>query len=467
MESLYAVVLAAGAGTRMKSDKAKVIHELCGKSMVNWVIDAVKASGIENVIVVTGHQEEQVRACIEEKVEFVSQKEQLGTGHAVMQARSLLEGKKGTCLVLYGDTPLITSETIKQLVHEHTESKNDVTVLTAFFENPEGYGRIIRDASGNIKGIVEHRDATSEQLQIREINTGIYCFEIDCLLKALESLSNQNDQHEYYLTDTLSIIIQNGGRAGTATLTCNDEMMGINDRVQLAYAQKVLNRRIIEEHMRNGVTFLNPDSCIVEYNVEIGRDTVVYPSTILEGNTKIGQNCAIGPNSKLTNTVVGNNVTVLSSVTIDSTIGDNTSVGPFAYLRPGSRIGSHVRIGDFVEIKNSAIGDDTKISHLTYVGDAEVGRNVNIGCGVVFVNYDGVKKHKTIVGDNSFIGCNVNLVAPVEVKEDSFIAAGSTITEEVPEYALAIARSRQTNIKDWVLRKGRLRRKKSEEKPKE
>ena len=241
--------------------------------------------------------------------------------------------------------------------------------------------------------------------------------------------------------------------------------MGINDRVQLAWAQRILNRRIIEEHMRNGVTFLNPDSCIVECNVQIDRDTVIYPSTILEGNTKIGKNCEIGPGSKITDTVIGSNVTVLNSVTIESIIGDNTKVGPFAYLRPGSQIGRNVRIGDFVEIKKSVIGDDTKISHLTYVGDADVGRNVNIGCGVVFVNYDGQKKHRTIVGDNCFIGCNVNLVAPVEVKADSYIAAGSTITEEVPEYALAIARCRQTIKNDWVIKKGRLRGKKTEEKP--
>ncbi|NLM10089.1 MAG: bifunctional UDP-N-acetylglucosamine diphosphorylase/glucosamine-1-phosphate N-acetyltransferase GlmU [Clostridiaceae bacterium] len=463
MEAFYAVILAAGAGTRMKSDRAKVIHELCGKPMVNWVIDAVKASGTENIIVVTGHQEDQVRACIKEKVEFVSQNEQLGTGHAVMQVKPLLQGKKGTCLILCGDTPLITSETIKQIVHEHNDNNRAMTVLTAIFEDPEGYGRIIRDHSGNVRGIVEHSDATSEQLRIKEINTGIYCFEIDYLLKSLENLSNQNDQNEYYLTDTLSIILENGGKVGTTTLGCTDEMMGINDRVQLAWAQKILNRRIIEKHMRNGVTFLNPDSCIVEHSVDIGRDTVIYPLTILEGNTKVGQNCIIGPNSKITDTLIGNNVTVLNSVTIESTIDDDTNVGPFAYLRPGNQIGKNVKIGDFVEVKKSVIGDHTKISHLAYIGDAEIGKNVNIGCGVVVVNYDGEKKHKTIVGDNSFVGCNVNLVSPVEVKANSFIAAGSTITEEVPEFSLAIARSRQTIIRDWVIRKGRLRGKKPEE----
>lgn len=462
MESFYAVILAAGAGTRMKSDRAKVIHQLCGKPMVNWVIDAVKTSGIDKIIVVTGHQEEQVRACITEDVEFVSQKEQLGTGHAVMQVKPLLQGKKGTCLVLCGDTPLITSETIKKIIHEHTENKREMTVLTANFDDPKGYGRIVRDNTGCVTGIVEHRDATSEQLQIKEINTGIYCFEIDCLLKSLENLSNKNNQNEYYLTDALSIIRENGGKVGTTTLNCADEMMGINDRVQLAWAQKILNGRIIEKHMRNGVTFLNPDSCIVEHNVVIGRDTIIYPLSILEGNTEIGRNCTIGPNSKITDTIIGNNVMVFNSVTVESSIDDNTKVGPFAYIRPGSKIGKNVKIGDFVEIKKSVIGEDTKVSHLTYIGDAEVGKNVNVGCGVVVVNYDGQKKHKTIVGDNSFIGCNVNLVSPVEVKANSYVAAGSTITEEVPEFSLAIARSRQTIIKDWVIRKGKLKGNKPE-----
>jgi len=463
MKDIYAVILAAGAGTRMKSDRAKVIHELCGKPMINWVIDAVKAAGIDNIIVVTGHQEERVRACITENVEFVSQPEQLGTGHAVMQAKPLLQGKKGTCLILCGDTPLITSRTIKQIIHEHTENKRAMTVLTTICEDPEGYGRIVRDDSGNVTGIVEHRDATLEQLRIKEINTGIFCFETEWLLESLENLSNQNNQNEYYLTDAVSFIVKNGGRAGATALGCTDETAGINDRVQLAWAQKILNRRIIEEHMRNGVTFLDPDSCIVEYGVEIGRDTVIYPLTILEGNTKIGRDCVIGPNSKITDSITGDNVTVLNSVVIESSIGDKTKVGPFAYLRPGSCIGRNVKIGDFVEVKKSVIGDHTKVSHLTYIGDAEIGKNVNIGCGVVVVNYDGQKKHKTIVGDNSFVGCNVNLVSPVEVKANSFIAAGSTITEEVPEYSLAIARSRQTIIHDWVIRKGRLREQKPEE----
>ena len=281
-------------------------------------------------------------------------------------------------------------------------------------------------------------------------------------MKSLKGLDNINEQKEYYLTDTMAIIYENGGNIGAIILDNHEEMLGINDRVQLAAAERVLNRRIIERHMKNGVTFLIPDSCIVEESVSIGPDTVIYPGSILKGSTSIDSNCVIGPNCMISDTMIGKNTKVICSIISESQIGEHTTVGPFAYLRPGSIVGEKVKIGDFVEIKKSIIGDETKISHLTYVGDAEIGKNVNLGCGVVFVNYDGKVKNKTIVGDNSFIGCNVNLISPVEVKPNSYIAAGSTITEEVPEYSLAIARSRQTIIKDWVIKRGRLRGKESD-----
>jgi len=462
MECVYAVILAAGAGTRMKSEKAKVSHELCGKPMINWVIDAVKEAGVTDIIVVTGYQEEQVRSCISENVIFASQKEQLGTGHALMQAVPLLNGKKGSCLVLCGDIPLITAKTLRHLAEEHTSNGRAMTVLTAVIENPHGYGRIIRDSKGNACRIVEQRDADAEQQKIKEINSGIYCYDIQWLIKSLKMLNNNNDQKEYYLTDTMSIICENGGDAGVITLGNHEEMLGINDREQLAAAERILKRRIIEKHMKNGVTFLIPDSCIVEENVSIGSDTIIYPGTILKGSTSIDSNCVIGPNCMISDTIIGRSTKVIYSVISESRIGANTTVGPFAYLRPGSVVGDKVKIGDFVEIKKSLIGDETKISHLTYVGDAEVGRNVNLGCGVVFVNYDGKTKNKTIVGDNSFIGCNVNLISPVEVKPNSYIAAGSTITDEVPEYSLAIARSRQTIIRDWVIKRGRVRGEKTD-----
>ncbi|HEY8499295.1 MAG TPA: bifunctional UDP-N-acetylglucosamine diphosphorylase/glucosamine-1-phosphate N-acetyltransferase GlmU, partial [Clostridia bacterium] len=362
----------------------------------------------------------------------------------------------------YGDIPLITAKTLKRIMEEHTGKGRAMTALTAIVENPYGYGRIIRDSRGNACRIVEQRDADEKQQNIKEINSGIYFFDIQWLDKSLKKLNNNNDQKEYYLTDTMSIVYENGGDIGVISLDNYEEIAGINDRMQLAAAGRVLNRRIIESHMKNGVTFLIPDSCIVEENVSIGADTVIYPGTILKGSTSIDSNCVIGPNCMISDTVIGRNAKIIYSVISESKIGANTTVGPFAYLRPGSTIGEKVKIGDFVEIKKSVIGDETKISHLTYVGDAEVGRNVNLGCGVVFVNYDGKVKNRTIVGDNSFIGCNVNLISPVEVKPNSYIAAGSTITEEVPEYSLAIARSRQTIIKDWVIKKGRLRGEKSD-----
>ncbi len=457
MGDVYAAILAAGAGTRMKSEKAKVTHEVCGKPMINWVVEAVQSTGVKEIIAVTGHQEKQVRECIGEKVTFVSQTKQLGTGHALKQAVPQLKGKQGTCLVLCGDTPLITSETLKYAISDHIKNGRAMTVLTAIMEEPEGYGRIIRDHNGNACGIIEHRDANSEQLLIKEINTGIYCFDIKWLLKSLETIKNHNDQKEYYLTDTLSAIHESGGATGTIVLGNHEEMMGINDRIQLAVAQKVLARRIIEGHMKNGVTFLNPESCIVDACVTIGQDTIVYPGTMIKGTTSIAESCILGPNSMISDTKIGKRTSVVYSVVKDSSIDEDTNVGPFAYLRPGSKIGKKVKIGDFVEVKKSAIGDETKISHLTYVGDAEIGKNVNMGCGVVVVNYDGKVKNKTIVGDNSFIGCNVNLVSPVEVKQNAYIAAGSTITDEVPEYSLAIARSRQLIINDWVIRKGKIR----------
>jgi len=455
MESFTAVLLAAGAGTGMKSELAKAAHKICGKPMINWVLDAVRESGADDTIVVTGYHEEQVRACIAGNAVFISQDELLGTGHALIQAIPLLEQKKGTCLVLCGDIPLITPDTLKHFIAEHRSSGNAVTVLSAM-DDPSGCGRIARDSRRNVKGIAEHPDLSPEHSTVNEISAGVYCFETEWLLKALRSLGSQKNIGEYCLADTFRIIRKMGGKAGIVTPESCEDVMDVNDRVQLAAAQRILNRRIVEKHMRNGVTFLNPDSCIVEDGVTIGRDTIIYPSTILEGSTSIGENCVIGPNTTLTDVCIGTHVSVNNSVAKESRIGDGTRVGPFAYIRPGSNIGRDVKIGDFVEIKKSNIGDDTKISHLAYVGDAEIGKNVNIGCGVVVVNYDGKTKNKTVVGDNSFVGCNVNLVSPVEVKPNAYIAAGSTITDEVPEYSLAIARCRQTIIKDWVIRKDRI-----------
>lgn len=457
MQELVTVILAAGAGTRMKSARAKVAHEVCGKPMLNWVMDAADRAGSSQNIVVVGHQAEQVRALTGAEAAVVLQERQLGTGHAVQMAQPVLEDFSGSVMILCGDTPLIRPETLEMAFAAHRDCGNDVTVITAEMPDPTGYGRILRSEGGEVTAIVEHRDATAEQREIREINSGMFIFEHSALLGALNRLSNSNDQNEYYLTDTLALIREDNGRAGAFLISDSDEIMGVNDRSQLAAAEAILTKRLILAHMKNGVAFHAPDSTFLHEDVSIGPDTVVMPGCSLLSGTRIGSGCVIGPNAKISDSEIGDGSHVVASHVSESVVGRDTKIGPFAYLRPGSRIGDHVKIGDFVEIKKSEIGDGTKISHLTYIGDADVGKNVNFGCGVVVVNYDGQKKYRTTVGDNAFVGCNVNLVSPVNVADNAYIAAGSTITEDVPAYALAIARSRQTVINDWVLKKGKQR----------
>lgn len=457
MDYQMVIILAAGEGKRMKSKHSKVVHPVCGKPLVQWVHQAaIKAGAVESVIVV-GHRADEVKECMGDKVQYALQEKQLGTGHAVMQAEEYLKGKDGYVMVLYGDTPLVTAETIAATLQYHKESNNAATVITADLEDPSGYGRIVRDAAGNVVRIVEHKDASEEEKRIREINSGMYCFTIQHLLDSLKELNNNNSQGEYYLTDTLEILLKKHLNVGAMKIKDAGEILGINDRVQLAQASGIMRDRILEKLMRSGVTIIDPVSTYIEEDVIIGMDTVILPGTVVEGNTVIGEDCVIGPNSRLVSAKIGDRVEVNNSVILESAAGDDTHIGPFAYVRPGSSIGKDVKIGDFVEIKKSVIGDRTKISHLTYVGDAEIGKNVNLGCGVVFVNYDGKNKNKTVVEDNAFVGCNTNLISPVVVKKDAYVAAGSTITEEVPENSLAIARSRQIVKENWVVEKGRNR----------
>jgi len=458
MADTLALILAAGEGKRMKSRKSKVTHEICGKPMIKWVYDAAAGAGIKDFAAVVGSQSQQIREILGNDIKFVVQEKQLGTAHAVMQARDILNSMKGYVIVLYGDTPLVTSETIKAALDYHIENNFSATIITAEFDEPFGYGRIVRDADGNVCKIVEERDATLQEKAIKEINSGMICFNTDDLLMCLERIDNHNDQGEYYLTDSIEILIREGKSVGALKVKDGSEILGVNDRLQLYQASEAIRKRINENLMKSGVTLIDPASTYINADVEIGIDTLIYPGVILEAGTKIGEDCIIGPNSRIVSSVIGNNVEVNNSIVLESSIGDGTKVGPFAYIRPGSVVGCNVKIGDFVELKKADIGDKTKISHLTYVGDAKVGKNVNIGCGVVFVNYDGKQKHKTIVGDNAFIGCNTNLVAPVTVGNDSYIAAGSTITEEVPEHALAIARERQVNKEGWVIKRGMQRR---------
>lgn len=448
-----ALVLAAGQGKRIKSDIPKVLHKVCGKEMVNHVIDNMRSANIEDVNVIIGKGSELVKKGTEDKnVSYSFQEEQLGTGHAVKCAKEFLEGKDGVVAIFAGDAPLTKIETINSLMEEHKLKNNSATLLSAYVEDPTGYGRIIRDGDEVVK-IVEHKDCNEEELKVNEMNAAMYCFDIKDLLYSLEELSNDNNQGEYYLTDVIGILKNKGKRVG-AVVTDYEDTIGVNSRAQLAEAEEILRKRINEEHLNNGVTLIDPKTTYIGMNVKIGKDTIVYPNNIFEGNTIIAENCTILQGCRIKDSIIEKGVEIQSSVVLESRIGENTTVGPFAYIRPESSIGKDARIGDFVEIKKSTIGDGTKVSHLTYIGDAEVGSGCNFGCGTVVVNYDGKTKNKTIIGDNSFIGCNTNLVSPVEVCDNTYIAAGSTITSKVEKGDLAIARAKQRNIKGWVEKKG-------------
>lgn len=449
MENLKVVVLAAGQGTRMKSQVPKVLHRVLDKTMVGYVIEASKEAGAQDICVVVGHQSAMVKNLIKDMydgVSFAVQKEQLGTGHAVMQAGDFI--KDGNILVLCGDTPLITADTIKKLCDTHEQQGNKVTVVSMVVDNPTGYGRIIREADSFAK-IVEQKDANEAEQAVKEVNSGVYIFAADALNSAFEKLGNNNSQGEYYLTDTLEIIKNDGGKVGIMVAEDENEFMGVNSKLQLAAAAKVMKERINTKWMIDGVTITDPYNTYIGKDVVIEPDTIILPGCMLEGKTKIGKSCIIGPNTRITSSEIKDCVTIQSSVLIDARVDNYTTVGPFAYLRPNSNIGEHVRIGDFVEIKNSTIDDGTKVSHLTYVGDSDVGKCVNFGCGTVTVNYDGKNKYRCKIGDNAFIGCNSNLVAPVEIAARAYTAAGSTITKNVPEDSLAIARSRQDNKEGW------------------
>ena len=453
---LKAIILAAGEGTRMKSKLPKVLHKVCGQTMIKHVIDTVNNSDVEECIVVVGHEAEKVKESLPPEVKTVLQEEQLGTGHAVMVAYDDIE--EGIVLVLCGDGPLITEKTLRSMVDYHKEGNFKATVLTADLPNPEGYGRIIRNTEDQLQKIVEEKDATEEEKYVTEINSGIYCFDGKTLKDALPKLKNNNVQKEYYLTDILPIIRNMSLKIGAYKTRDYEEIMAVNSREQLAEVEAIMRKRIAGKHMANGVTIINPEHTYIEKTVTIGMDTVIYAGTILAGNTVIGENCIIGQNSRIENTVIGDEVEVQSSTIIDSSIDDYTVIGPYAHLRPNSNIGKHVKIGGFVEVKNSRVDDYSKASHLSYIGDADVGKDVNIGCGVVFVNYDGKSKNRSIIEDNVFVGSNANLIAPLVVRKSGYIACGSTITSEVPKGALAIARMRQENKEGWVDKKGLLKK---------
>lgn len=443
------VILAAGMGTRMKSKMPKVLHKVCGKPLSKWVIDASKAAGADKVCAVVGHKAETVKEVLGDVCEFALQTEQKGTGHAVMQAIDVIKNSKGEVVILNGDTPLITAETINKAIEYHKNNGNQATVITAILDDATGYGRIVRDNDGSVLKIVEQKDASEEEKKINEVNSGMYVFDAQSLVYALDKITPNNAQGEYYLTDTLEILLSAGKKIGGYAISDNDEIRGINDRVQLNEAEKIMQKRINEYHMRNGVTMRNPESVYIEDGVEIGNDTEICQNVTIKSGTKIGSDCVIGSGSMLDRAVIHDGVDVLSSVILESEVDEGTHVGPFAYIRPNCHVGKEVKVGDFVELKNSNIDDGTKISHLTYIGDSDVGKRVNFGCGTVTCNYDGKKKYRTTIGDDCFVGCNTNFVSPINVGDGVYIAAGSTITEDIPENSLSIARARQVNKEGW------------------
>ena len=436
------VILAAGLGKRMNSKGHKVVHKVCGKPMIAQIVQEMRAVGLDRLFVVVGRLEEQVRAVLGDSVEYVRQAEQLGTGHAVLQALPSLP-QDGITVVVYGDAPLIRREEIQRLI-ETAQQTGATTLMTAEVDDPQSFGRVVRATDGTIERIVEEKDATAEQRRIHEVNSGIYAFQTRHLHSVVPKLTPENAQRELLLTDCVLHLRDAGETVVPVVVRDADDIANVNDRIQLAVCEQKLRRRILLRHMQNGVTFIDPAATYVEPDVEIGRDTVVWPGSYLQGATVIGEDCVIGPDAQLMNARVGDGVEVIRSVVTDSRVGTGSFVGPFAYVRPGSDIGERVKVGDFVEIKNSTIGNHTKVSHLAYIGDSDVGTDVNVACGVVTANYDGFRKHRTIIGDDSFIGCNVNLVAPVEIGDGSYIATGSTITESVSAGSFAIARERQT-----------------------
>ncbi len=452
-DKLAAVILAAGKGTRMKSAQPKVVHPVAGRPMVTFPVDRARQLGCQPTVLVVGHGAEAVQALLaDHPVSFAVQDEQLGTGHALLCARQALQGFAGTLLLLCGDVPLLRDETLEQLIAEHEKNHAAVTVLTAQLAEPFGYGRVLREGD-EVLGIVEEKDASREQKLIREINTGIYAFEAPFVFEALSGVGCENAQREYYLTDVLAAARSAGRRVGAVVLEDADEAMGINDRVQLAQASTVMRRRINERLMREGVTLVDPEQTYIEPQVEIGADTLIYPGVCLGGATRIGSGCLIEAQVTIRDCRLDDNIHVKAgSVLEGSQIGPETAIGPMAHLRPGTVLAGHNKIGNFVETKKSYIGLGSKASHLTYIGDAELGANVNIGCGTITCNYDGVNKHKTIIEDDVFVGSDTQFVAPVRIGRNSLIGAGSTITKDVPANALALSRSEQKIVPEWRLR---------------
>lgn len=452
-----AIILAGGKGTRMKSELPKVMCEVIFEPMIKYVIDAVKEAGVEDICVITGYRHEIVESYLSEvdaNIKTALQEPQLGTGHAVMQAREFIEAHRDDkILILNGDGPLMDAETINKAYAYHEENHNAITLISAIVDDTDGIGHIKRDENGTLLRIVEHKDADEEEKLIKESNAGVYWFNGAELMYALDNITNHNVQNEYYLTDSLEILINKGENAGAYVCENCETVLGANDRKQLNGLNTIMRKRINDALMMSGVDMPCTDGIMIGNDVRIGNSTRILPNTIIIGNTVIGDNCTIGPNTYIDNSDIGNDVILDNCKILDSKIEDGADCGPFVKVRTNSVLKKGVHIGNFVEVKNSVIGDGTKSAHLTYIGDSDVGSGVNFGCGTVTCNYDGRNKFRCTIGDGAFIGCNTNLIAPVSVGEKAYVAAGSTITDDIPSDALSIARAKQVNKEGWVTRK--------------
>lgn len=459
MSSNCAVILAAGQGTRMKSSKPKVLAEVLFKPMIDWVTDAAVNAGVEDICLVTGFKREMIIEHFGGRFKTVEQKELLGTGHAIMQAKDFIkEHIPGNVLVLNGDAPLIPAETLKAALDFHKAGNNAATVISANVADPFGYGRIIRSRDGKLKRIVEEKEATQAEKIVNEVNSGAYWFSGSVLLESLEGIIEKHDRKndeaiEYHLTDAVEVILEKGLNAVAYDASSPDIVLGANDRVQLQLLNDIARRNILKKHMLNGVSIPCADGVIISPDAKIKADTEILPGTIIKGKSVIGANCDIGPNSLIEDSVIGDNVSLNNVQCYSAEIKNGAHMGPFVRVRPGSVIGEGVKVGNFVEFKNSVIGDHTSVAHLTYIGDSDVGSGVNFGCGCATANYDGKSKARTKVGNNAFIGCDTCLVAPVQVGDNAYTAAGSVITDNVPDNALAIARAKESVKKDWVKKK--------------
>ena len=455
MSEIHVVILAAGQGTRMKSALPKVLHPVAGQPMIRHVVETAETLAPASIAVIVGHQAEAVRALLDGRrgVQFAHQAPQLGTAHALQQAEPLLAGRSGTLVLLSGDVPLLRAATLRRLLDTHREARAAATVVTATVERPYGYGRIIR-VGGRIARIVEERDASPAQRRVREINSGIYAFDLAPLFDQLRSIATKNAQGEYYLTDLVALYRRRKLPVETVMVDDPAEIRGVNTRSELAEVSAIMRQNKNEELMAAGVTIVDPATTYIDPNVEVGPDTVIHPGVVIQGQSKVGSACEIHAYVRLTDSELADKVTINNfCVLVGARVAEGAAIGPFAHLRPASDVGPGAKVGNFVELKKTTIGQGSKVNHLSYLGDAKIGARVNVGAGTITCNYDGQKKHETVIDDGAFIGSDTQLIAPVRVGKGAYVGAGSSITEDVPDGALGIGRGRQTNVEGWVERR--------------